>query len=222
MHTIFIRPFAALKLSTVAGLILLSGCYMPGPRGNGHITSESRNVPEFSAVKAGGAFDIQWVSGPTEVVVTTDKNLQPHITATVAQHTLRLDWDEQVRPTKGIKVKLSSGSLSAAELNGAVRFAATKLAGDSFALEGNGATRCVLDGSIARFTANLNGASRLDADQLQTRECEMSISGAGRADVNATEMLNVSISGAGKVTYGGNPAKVEKRVSGAGKISRRE
>lgn len=222
MHTITIRPFAALKLLTFASLALVGGCHMPGVPGNGDITSETRTVTEFSAVEAGGMFDIQWSNGPAGAVVITDQNLLSRITTKVEHKTLRIDWDTQLRPTKGIKIKLTSAALTGVELNGAVRFAAAKLSGDTLSIEGNGATRIALDGTIANLTTSLNGASRLDAENLQTRSCEMSISGAGRADVTATETLKVAISGAGKVTYAGNPPTIEKNISGAGSIKRRE
>jgi hypothetical protein len=64
----------------------------------------------------------------------------------------------------------------------------------------------------------MSGASRLHAEELQTQTTELAISGAGKADVVATEKLRAAISGAGKVSYGGNPKSVEKRVSGAGSI----
>ena len=65
-------------------------------------------------------------------------------------------------------------------------------------------------------------ASRLDAVPLQTQTTELSISGAGRADVDVSESLKVAISGAGKVVYSGNPKRVEKDISGAGSIKPRE
>jgi hypothetical protein len=67
----------------------------------------------------------------------------------------------------------------------------------------------------------MTGASKLDASGLQVETAELSISGAGKAEVAVSETLKVAISGAGKVTYTGNPT-VEKDVSGAGSIRRRE
>ena len=47
------------------------------------------------------------------------------------------------------------------------------------------------------------------------------MSGAGRVVVNAAKTLDVEISGAGTVDYLGNP-EVTKKVSGAGRVKRRE
>ncbi|HEY2140177.1 MAG TPA: DUF2807 domain-containing protein [Chthoniobacterales bacterium] len=220
MSTIPIRPFAAAKLLTFAALCL-GGCHLSGIRGNGHIVTENRSVQEFSSVEAEGAFDIEWVPGPASCTIRTDENLLRHVETSMNGKKLRLEWHGQLRPTHGMKVMLSSSVLSGARLTGAVRLAATRLAGSGFYLEGTGATRVTVDGSVNELMATMSGASRLDAESLQVRTAELSISGAGKAEVSASEVLKVAISGAGKVTYTGNPA-VEKHISGAGSIRKRD
>ena len=49
---------------------------------------------------------------------------------------------------------------------------------------------------------------------------EVSIEGAGRATVNATESLKASIDGAGIITYSGDPKKVERNIDGIGRIAK--
>jgi hypothetical protein len=220
MSTITIRPFAALKLLTFAALCL-GGCHWTGIRGNGHIVTESRPVQEFTSVEAEGAFDIQWVAGPASCTIKTDENLLRHVETSMSGSKLRLEWNGQLHPTHGMKVKLSSGSLSGARLTGAVRLTATRLTGKGFYLDGTGATRVTVDGAVEELMATLTGASKLDAEELRVRSAQLSISGAGKAEVSATDVLKVAISGAGKVTYTGNPA-IERQISGAGSIRRRD
>ena len=220
MNTIMIRPFAAAKLLTFAALSL-GGCHLTGIRGNGHIVTDNRTVTEFTSVEAEGAFDIQWAAGPATCSITTDENLLSHVETSMRGGTLRLEWHGQLRPTHGMKVKLASASLTGAQLTGAVRFTATKLAGKGFYLDGTGATRVTVDGKVKELLATMTGASKLDASELQVQTAELSISGAGKAEVAVSETLKVAISGAGKVTYTGNPT-VEKDVSGAGSIRRRD
>ncbi len=220
MNTIMIRPFAAAKLLTFAALAL-GGCHVTGIRGNGDITTETRTVADFTSVEADGAFTITWSNAPASLKITTDQNLLSRVETSVSGTKLRLHSRGQLRPTKGIKVILSSSGLSAASLTGAVRLTATKLAGHGFYLEGTGATRVVVDGTVNELMASMSGASRLDAESLQAETVAVSISGAGRAEVAASKVLKVSISGAGKVTYSGDPT-VEKHVSGAGSVRRRD
>jgi hypothetical protein len=220
MSTITIRPFLAVKLLTFSALCL-GGCHLTGIRGNGHIVTENRPVDEFTSVEAEGAFEIEWVSGPASCTIRTDQNLLRHVDTTMDGKKLRLESNGQLHPTKGMKVRLSSRSLSGARLTGAVRLTASGLAGNGFYLDGTGATRVTVDGAVSELMATMAGASRLDADSLRVKTAELSISGAGRAEVSASDVLKVAISGAGKVTYTGNPA-VEKHVSGAGSIRRRD
>jgi hypothetical protein len=220
MSTIPIRPFAAAKLLTFAALCL-GGCHLSGIRGNGHIVTENRTVQEFSSVEAEGAFDIEWVPGSASCTIRTDENLLRHVETSMSGKKLRLEWHGQLRPTHGMKVMLSSSALSGARLTGAVRLAGTRLSGNGFYLEGTGATRVTVDGTVNELMATMSGASKLDAESLQVKTAELSISGAGKAEVSPSEVLKVAISGAGKVTYIGNPT-VEKHISGAGSIRRRD
>jgi hypothetical protein len=220
MNTITIRPFAAAKLLTFAALAL-GGCHVSGIKGNGDIVTQNRPVQEFSSVDAEGAFRIEWVQGPPSCTITTDENLQSRVETRMKGSTLELLWHGQLRPTRGMKVKLSSSTLTAARLTGAVRLNATRISGKGFYLEGSGATRVTVDGTAGELLATMSGASRLDADSLQVKTAKLSISGAGKAEVSPSDSLKVSISGAGKVTYRGNPV-VEKDISGAGSVRQRD
>jgi uncharacterized protein YjbI with pentapeptide repeats len=220
MKTIMIRPFATAKLLTFAALAL-GGCHVSGIKGNGDIVTQNRPVQEFTSVEAEGAFTIDWVQGPAACTITTDENLQSRVETRMKGSKLELTWHGQLRPTRGMKVKLSSSNLTGARLTGAVRLTSTKLSGKGFYLDGSGATRVTVDGTVDELLATMSGASRLDADSLQVKTAQLSISGAGKAEVSASEVLKVSISGAGKVTYRGNPT-IEKDISGAGSVRKRD
>jgi len=220
MSTITIRPFLAAKLLTFAALTL-GGCHLTGIRGNGHIVSEDRTVQEFTSVEAEGAFDIEWTPGPPSCTIRTDENLLRHVETSMNGKKLQLEWHGQLHPTHGVKVRISSASMTGARLTGAVRLSATRLSGKGFYLEGTGATRVTADGAVNELLATMSGASKLDAESLQVKVAELSISGAGKAEVSASEILKVAISGAGKVTYSGNPT-VERYISGAGSIRKRD
>jgi Putative auto-transporter adhesin, head GIN domain len=225
MNTIPIRPLLTLKLATLAVLalvlLLLNGCHWVGVQGNGKVTTEERSTTGFTKVEADGAFTINWSVGAPSLRITTDGNLLNYIRTSVVNDKLRIDWVKPLKGTRGIKVDITSPLLTGAQLNGAVRLVASNLSGTEFYLEANGATRVALTGRVNAMSGELNGASRLDAESLETRAMELSISGAGRADVNASDVLKVEISGAGRVTYSGNPT-VSKEISGAGSVKKRD
>jgi hypothetical protein len=79
-----------------------------------------------------------------------------------------------------------------------------------------------LDGAVDELVANMTGASDLRAEALQTKIAELSVTGAGDARVAVSNTLKVSITGAGKVEYIGNPPHIEREITGAGSIRKRE
>jgi hypothetical protein len=227
MTTIPIRPLLTLKLATLAGLglvlLLLSSCdFVGGVKGNGRITSESRTIGEFSNIEADGAFEVKWTPGAPALTIRTDENLMEYMRTETSGGKLRIEWAKPLRGTRGITVNIASSSLRAVQLNGAVRFVASNIAGGDLFLDGNGATRVALNGTANSLSASLNGASRLDADTLTTRTADLVINGAGRADVNVAETLRVAIAGAGRVDYTGAVQNVQKEVRGAGSVRRRD
>ena len=223
--TIPLRPFALLKLLTLATLALclalLSGCRLAGVKGNGDIQSETRPIGDFATLAASGAYEVTWSHGAPALQITADSNLLKLIETDIDGKQLKIEWEKQMRPTRTIKVRISSSALTGAELNGAVRLNAADMRTSNFVLEANGATRVALKGTLDGIAASMNGASRLDAEELRARVAELSINGAGRADVNASELLRVAVSGAGRVNYSGNP-RIEKEINGAGRIKRRD
>ena len=212
-----------LYIVALALLVLISaGCDWRGVRGNGTIKTEQRPVGPFTRIEAGGFYDIQWQPGLPSFSLTTDENLLSHIETRMNGSVLKIETHGQIAPTHGVTVVITSPSLTGAELSGALKLKATQLSGDRFALDTSGATKVALAGRANRLIASLTGASKLNAETLQTQDVEISVTGAGKADVNATNSLRAAITGAGRVSYGGNPKSVEKKITGAGKISPRE
>jgi hypothetical protein len=225
MNTITIRPFAAFKFLTLTALalvlLLLSGCRWTGVKGNGDIVTDTRTISAFTSVAADGAMEIKWTTGAPSLTITTDSNLLEHLHTRVSNGELHIEWAKPLRSKRGIKIKIASPSLERVQLNGAVRFAASRLSGRELYLEANGATKVTFEGNVNALSAEMNGASRLDAESLITRAMELSISGAGRAEVHVTEVLRVDIAGAGKVVYSGEPKTVTREISGAGSVRKR-
>jgi hypothetical protein len=96
------------------------------------------------------------------------------------------------------------------------------LSGPTFALQSTGASEVTLDGSIDRLLVDMTGASQLAADGLKAKTAEISTTGAGDAEVAVSDTLKVVITGAGKVTYSGNPTTIKKQITGAGSIRHKD
>jgi hypothetical protein len=209
-------------ISLAACVVLTAGCRWVGIRGDGNIKTDERTISAFADIDASGAFVIEWQNGAPALRITTDQNLLPYIESHISGDTLHLRTREQIWPTHGIKIVISSPARTGARISGAVKLTAKQLTGPRFALEATGASRVSLDGNIEGLLADMTGASELKASGLQTKTAEISTTGAGNADVAVAETLKVAITGAGKVTYSGNPPTVEKHITGAGSIRRRD
>jgi len=206
----------------VGCVVLVAGCHLPGVRGNGRIKTEERPIATFANVDASGAFEIEWQNGAPAVQVTTDENLLPYIENNVSEDTLHLRSREHLWPTHGIKVVISSPTRAGGKIRGAVKLIVKQLSGPIFALESKGASEVSLDGSVDRLLIDMTGASQLAAAGLQAKTAEISTTGAGDAEVAVTDTLKVVITGAGKVSYSGNPPTIKKQITGAGSIRHKD
>ena len=205
-----------------ACIVLAAGCHWVGIRGNGHIKTDERPVSAFANIDTSGAFTIEWQSGTPSLRITTDENLLSYIDSNVSGETLHLRTREQIRPTHGVRVVISSPTRVGARTSGAVKLDAKQLSGARFALESRGASRVSLEGNIDELLVDMTGASELAASNLQTKVSEISTTGAADAEIAVAETLKVAITGAGKITYSGNPATIEKHITGAGSIRHKD
>jgi phage-related protein len=209
------------RILLMAAMAAIAGCSRPGIQGDGALKTVNRPIADFSSLDVSGAYQIKWSSGTSALTISTDQNLLPLITTSVTGDTLRIDCKEDLRPTEGITINISSASLTDVRLNGAVNLTASNLSGKELKLESNGASSISVDGSVTNLEANLSGASKVNARSLQTQTAKLSLNGASNADVTVSNTLTASISGAGLLTYSGNPKSVEKNISGAGRIQPR-
>jgi Putative auto-transporter adhesin, head GIN domain len=204
--------------TAILSLILTSCDFDFGIRGSGKLTTVQQSVGTFSEIDGRGGMAIEWHSGAPSLSVTTDDNLMSYFEAKTVGNRLQLRMRETVRPTHGIKIAVTSPSLTGIKMSGAAKLTAHGITGPSFAVQTKGAATIVVDGIVDQLLADLTGASELKAKNLQAKTVEISTTGASESSVNASEKLRVAITGAGELTYSGNPATVEKKITGAGKI----
>jgi hypothetical protein len=205
----------------IVAVTVVAGCSRPRIIGDGVIKTEDRSISEFSKVEVTGGYQIKWSSGKPALNISTDQNLLPLFETVVSGSTLRIDSKDNLAPTKSITIILSSASLTDVQLTGGIRFKASQITGQDLKLESTGASEISVDGSVRNLEVNLTGASKLNAKSLHTQIATLSLVGASEANVTVTDTLKASLTGAGKLTYSGNPKSVEKNITGAGLIQNR-
>ncbi|HVH99152.1 MAG TPA: head GIN domain-containing protein [Enhygromyxa sp.] len=203
-------------------LLLLSGC---GLRGSGTPATETRELDSFSKIDLGGAFDLVVHVDPgatQKVEVTADDNIIEKIETSVSGGELDVEMKDVslLRPKTDIVVEVWVPSLAAIDASGASDIDVQGLHGDSFTLELSGASDSTVQGAVERFDIRISGAGELDAKGLHAKSVTLKLSGAGEAVVAASESLDVDISGAGDVTYFGDPTNVIQEISGAGSLKK--
>jgi hypothetical protein len=112
-----------------------------------------------------------------------------------------------------------SGDSLSIESSGATSITLTNLKLKRLDLDSSGASKVTLTGSVDEQHVELSGACKYEGRQLQSRVATLEISGAGKAEVRASESLKAEISGVGKIDYYGSP-KVTQDISGIGRIRR--
>ncbi len=85
----------------------------------------------------------------------------------------------------------------------------------------SGAVKAELEGKADYIVMDMSGASKVDAEDLISEACYLDFSGFGKAEVYASKVLKVDMSGMGVVKYSGNPKKVDTGSSGIGVIKPR-
>ena len=240
--------FPARALTMLAALAVLAGAV---PAAAVELQHETRAVAGFHRLDINGQVAVTLVQGPTEgVAIEAVAAALPRIHTEVHGGTLSVDvegsrsmWQwfsgRGAGPTPRVTIHLRE--LDRIEAAGAVTFDAESLrAGDlridfagactlkvqdlqatSLRLDGSGATKVEIAGKVGRQRIDLSGAGSYQAERLASSEAMVSVSGAGKAVVSASNTLVVDISGAGKVEYLGDP-KLKQSISGIGRIARRD
>lgn len=85
----------------------------------------------------------------------------------------------------------------------------------------SGSSDIELVGEASTLEVRTTGSSDVDASELLVRDVTIETSGSSDVDVCVTGTLDVSISGSGDVTYGCDPERVTRAISGSGDVRSR-
>ena len=193
---------------------------------NSGIASQSYSFSEqpFDAIRLDGDFDMvaEVVHQPRTagVVVVANQSQLSHIRAYVKNHTLCISEEDSwgFHPNEGVKIKITVENLKSIQLNGSSDIHINNIKTDEFEAEINGSGRIILQGSTKKASLGINGSGEIKAKNLVAKNAKVAISGSGLIITNATQKLDIDVSGSGTVEYYGRPLDIEQSVSGSGKI----
>jgi hypothetical protein len=213
--------------STFLAVVLLSfvfvGCHHGRVRGSGTAKTEQRSLPEFSAIEVSGAFKVSVRCGESPgATVTADDNLLPLIKTEVRNSKLRIYPMKDVDSRTELSITVTTPGISEFEVSGVAAADIANVQGEKLKLSISGAGSMRAEGSVQEARFVVSGAGTMSAEKLHAERVRVIMSGAGSADVYATETLDVTVSGAGNVAYYGNPKEVKKTISGVGLVSKKD
>jgi len=207
--------------------------------GSGRLVTEVRSLTHFHSVDLNTVGNVNVTYGAVQrVSVTVDDNILEYIRTTVSNGNLIIDVDPDKRLSNfNLTVDLTATDLeefsnsSAGSINGknkftvdSVRLDLSGAGGMSLQLEANqlsssvsGAGNIVLSGKVSTHQLEHSGAGNLLAFDLITETTIINLSGAGKAEVYANQLLDVTISGAGSVYYKGRPT-INQNITGSGSL----
>lgn len=220
-------------------IVAASGCV--GTMGQtGKIVNETPKVSGFDQIALDGVGTLIITQGKSEsLTIEAEDTIIPHIKTSVSNNKLQISYNNNSPvPTKPVKFHLTVKNISSIEISGAGKLNADNLKSNSLnlnlngAAEGNltnarlntlvliisGAGKLNTSGTVNEQTITINGAGDYNAMSLLSQSTSVTINGAGKATVNASNTLNAIINGAGQVNYFGNP-QVSQQINGLGKIN---
>lgn len=208
-------------------------------KGSGEIRTEERDVSNFKKVNLSGVGSLIITQGEKEsLVIEADDNIIPLIEAEVIGDELNIGFKRGYNfiPASTLKFYLTAKDLDEITMSGAgniycnefstgeLEFEISgagnidfKINAESIVIISSGAGDITLEGSAGTQKITLSGAGKYNGAGLESKKCEISVSGAGSATVNVSEELDVDIGGVGNVNYMGKPA-IKQNISGIGRI----
>jgi len=218
LKTVFALVGAALMLSGCSGMRHM---FDQGPQvtGSGRVKSETRKVGNFTKIESRGSADCKVTVGKAVgVSVQADDNILPHIETAVEKDTLVISSKGSFSTHNPIVVTITVPNLESFNVKGLGDSSIQGVKGSSFSVEIAGSGDILAAGQVDKVSASIRGSGNIDFTNLRAREAVVSISGSGDITIFASHALDASIRGSGNISYLGNPANVERSVSGSGEI----
>ena len=166
--------------------------------GDGTITTDQRHLAKFQAIDLEGAYDVILSQGePSEVRIETDKNLLDHITTKVKDGKLTVSSEGNLRPTKTIKLYISSPTYSAIDLAGSGDIhAPAPITSDKLTLGLAGSGNYDLQVKVKDLTTSISGSGSIKlAGSADTHIAEVAGSGDLLADSLFSGTTKVDVMG---------------------------
>jgi len=208
-------------------------------KGEGPIIEKTLDVSDFTGVSLGISGNVILKQGnQTSVVVEGQQNIIDNIQTDVYGDVWRIRYDKNVRNHKRVTIYITMPTLTEAYVSGSggmkSKGAFSNLGDLELAVSGSGKLSLDVDaktiesaisgsgdihlaGNSHEMEVQISGSGELEGFNMQTKDCNIRISGSGECEISVAENLEVKVSGSGDVFYKGNP-RVRSKISGSGDV----
>ncbi len=202
--------------------------------------SQKFEFRNFNEVKVSSAFTVNIEKGDAySMEISGPADLFEGLEVSQDGEKVEISYDKKRKNfgSNTLNVKIIMPTLESLDLSGAIRAKISHFTNESLQIDISGASTCELNANITNLkidisgagnlnlqgrgdlmVINLSGASNVKARDYQVKRLNLNMSGAGAAQVYASEQLDVEVSGVGSVKYGGSPKILNKKLSGMATI----
>jgi hypothetical protein len=189
--------------------------------GSGKEARETREISNFTQLELLGVGRVEVTIGNLRSLeISGDDNILPLIETKVTDGRLVIRTMRSIRPVQPLLIEATASDLTAIMLSGTGEIAVTGIANDNLHAKLTGAGEVTFSGQTSNLAITLTGVGSVDARELVAKAVTVDMSGAGRIDVSPVISLHGTITGAGTVTYSGEPT-ITQKITGVGKLKRR-
>ena len=198
-------------------MLVAAGC------GGGPKVTQTRDVPPYTALDVNGGVDVAIVPGDTrDVVVTGGEEVIDRVRTVVEDGRLVVSIKDHgvvigPDPFDDVRVEVAAAALETIRVQGSADLNLGRIDRDRLTILVQGGADIDASGTVGDLTLAIEGAGDADLAELEARTARVRVVGAGDAELNVSDELDVQVEGAGDVTYRGNPS-VRQRVEGAGEV----
>ncbi|WP_276496565.1 PspC domain-containing protein [Pontibacter litorisediminis] len=207
--------------------------------------SRNFNFRDFRSITISGPYHVQLRQGNSySVVVRAENDELERMELDQSGDGLEISTKRKnfslFNDREPVLIQITAPNLNTIELNGAIKADIGSIKAENLRLHFSGAVQTMANvqvrnlrvdaagatvskftGKAERFELDATGACGIDADNLEARYVDVDVTGAGVAEVYATNTLRADASGTSRIVYRGNPKDTIIDSSGPSSVKRR-
>ncbi len=210
---------------SVFGLFSLNACLDDDDDGScieqlGPITSETRQVNDFSGISLSGIGNIFLTQGPTQSLrIETHQRVLDLLETNVVNNTLFINLEGCIRADiDQLDIFITIPDINVLSINGVGNIEGQNdFDLDELTINLTGVGDISISGTTTILNITSSGVGNIRAFDLVADTCDVLISGVGEIEVTVNNELDVVITGAGNLHYKGTPS-LTVDISGSGQV----